>query len=215
MVVFSLIGSILGISSEGAPYTIFSFAALVPFTFFTTAVRSSSASILGNASILKKMAVPREIFPAAEVITAMIDFAISGVILLAMMVFYQIGITIHILWLPVLVLITAILAWGVGIGFAALGTYRRDFIMGVGFGLQMLTYATPIIYPLSDVPEEWRSLYVLNPLVGLIENYRNILIKGSPPDLNLLLISIVITILVCAIAWPLFRLMSQYFADVL
>jgi lipopolysaccharide transport system permease protein len=215
MVVFSLIQGILGISSDNLPYAIFTYSALVPWTFFTNAVRASGSSIYTNAAILKKTAVPREIFPAADVLTSLFDFGMAGLVLLAMIIFYQTPITIHLLWLPMLIVLTSLLAWGIGLGIAALGTYRRDFIMGITFGIQLLSYATPIMYPLSNVPDRWRAFYVLNPLVGIIEAYRNILVRGLSPEYDLLFIAIIGTILVCTVTWPIFRVMSQYFADVL
>ncbi len=215
MVVFTMIQGILGISTGATPYVIFSYVGLLPWTFFTNATRSSGSSIFGSASLLKKMAIPREIFPAIAVLIALFDLIMSAIVLVGMMIYFQIPLTINLLWVPLLLLITGALAWGIGLGIAALGTYRRDFIMGSGFGLQLLTYATPIIYPLSDVPEKWLPIYQLNPMVGLIENYRTVIIDGMPPNFELLSISLVMTLVICAITWPLFRLMSQYFADVL
>lgn len=215
MVVFTMIQSILGISTGATPYVVFSYVGLLPWTFFTTATRSSGSSIFSSSSLLKKMAIPLEIFPALSVLLALFDLMMSAIVLAGMMVYFQIPVTINLLWVPILLFITGALAWGLGLGIAALGTYRRDFIMGAGFGLQLLTYATPIIYPLSEVPEEWLSLYQLNPMVGLIENYRTVIIDGMPPNFELLSISVIMTVVICAITWPLFRVMSQYFADVL
>ncbi|MEO1290344.1 MAG: ABC transporter permease, partial [Chloroflexota bacterium] len=197
MIVFTLLSGVLDISTGETPYVVFSYVALVPWTFFQSATRGSGGSIYGGASILKKIAVPREIFPVIAVITAAFDMLMSGIVLVLMLIFFGVTFTVNILWVPVLVLLTGLLAWGLGLGIAGLGTYRRDFIMGLGFALQLLTYATPIIYPLSDVPEQWLPYYRLNPLVGLIENYRAVIIDGTPPDFQLLLISLIATLAIC------------------
>jgi len=118
-------------------------------------------------------------------------------------------------WLPLLVLLTALLALGVGLGVAAVGTYKHDIIFAIPFLLQFWLLATPIMYPIGQVPERWQFLYSLNPMVGLIEGFRGVIVKGMPPDLGLLSLSMAGIVLVLIIAWPLFRYMSQYFADVL
>ncbi|MBI3978497.1 MAG: ABC transporter permease [Chloroflexi bacterium] len=215
MVLFNMIRGFVDIPSDGVPYIIFSFSALVPWTFFGNAVMFCGPSIFSNAGIVKKIAVEREVFPAAAVVTALFDLAMSGLVLAAMMLWFQVPIGWSVLWLPVLVLLTGLLALGVGMGIAALGTFKRDFIMASPFLMQFWLYATPIIYPLSSVPERWRPFYVLNPMVGIIEAYRAVLVKGIAPDLGLLAWSLVGIAVVWAVAWPLFRAVSQYFADVL
>lgn len=215
MVVFTVIRGFVDIPSDGIPYPIFSYSVLVPWTFFATAVNQAGPSILGNAGILKKMAVPREVFPASAVLTAAFDMTMAGLVLAGMMVWYQVPVNASLLWLPVLIGMTALFAWAVGIFLAALGVFRRDFLLAGTFLMQLWLYATPIIYPLSSVPEQWRLLYSLNPMVGILEGFRNVLARGLPPELGLLLLALPGIALALLAGWPLFRLMSQYFADVL
>jgi lipopolysaccharide transport system permease protein len=215
MVVFTIIRGFVNIPSEGVPYVIFSYSALVPWGFFSSAVNGCGPSIIGNAGILKKMAVPREVFPLAAVLTAAFDLLMSGLVLAGMMLWFRVPVGWSLLWVPILVLMTGALALGVGMFLAALGTFKRDFLMAGGFLMQLWLYVSPIIYPVSSVPERWRGLYVLNPMVGIIEGFRAVLVKGTVPDLGLLVWSLFGIAVAWAVAWPLFRKMSQYFADVL
>jgi lipopolysaccharide transport system permease protein len=215
MILFNLIRGVVEIPSDGVPYVIFSYAALVPWTYFSNAASLCGPSVITNAGIIKKMSVPREVFPVAAVIVALVDFLIAGLILFGMMIWFRVPFTLALVWLPVLIALTALMALGVGMGIAALGTFKRDFIFATPFLMQFWLYATPIIYPLSSVPDSWRGLYVLNPAVGLIEGYRRILIHGQPPDFALLTIAAVMIALIVAVGWTLFRRISQYFADVL
>jgi lipopolysaccharide transport system permease protein len=215
MVLFTMIRGFVDIPSEGVPYIIFSYSALVPWTFFSNAVNLSGPSIYSNGAIIKKIALPREVFPLAAVVTALFDFAMASLVLVGMMLWFRVPVGWLLLWLLPLVVLTALLAFAVGMGVAALGTFRRDVILATPFLMQFWLYATPIIYPLSSVPERWRTLYMLNPTVGLIESFRNVLVKGMAPPAEALVWSALMTALALAVAWPLFRSLSQYFADVL
>jgi len=215
MVLFTMLRGFVNIPSEGVPYVLFSYAALVPWTFFTNAVSFCGPSVTSNAGVIKKMALPREVFPLAAVTTALFDFAMSGLVMAGMMLWFRVPVGWTLLWLPVLVFLTAALAFGVGMFIASLGTFKRDFIFATPFLMQFWLYATPVIYPLSSVPEQWRTLYMLNPMVGVIEGFRNVLIRASAPPLEALGWSALMTGVVLVITWPIFRWLSQYFADVL
>jgi lipopolysaccharide transport system permease protein len=215
MVIFTFLRGVLDISSEGVPYVIFTYSALVPWTFFSNSVIRCGPSISSNAGILKKIAISHEIFPLAGMVTSLVDFFISSLILVGMMIWFRVPIGICMLWLPVLVLMTGLLALGVGFGVAAVGTYKHDILFAMPLLMQFWLLATPIMYPIGRVPERWQFLYSLNPMVGIIEGFRRTIVKGMGPDLGLLLISLVSVVVLWAVAWPLFRYMSQYFADVL
>ncbi len=213
MVLFTLLRSFVEIPSDGVPAVIFSYSALVPWTFLTNAVTLCGPSIITNAAILKKVALPREIFPLAAVVTALFDFAIASIILVGMILWYRIPATWSWLWTPLLVLITAAMALAVGMIVAALGSYKRDFVFATPFLMQFWLYATPVIYPLSSVPQDKRALYMLNPMVGVVEGFRNILIHGTPPPMDALAVSAVVALGLLLVAWLIFRPLSQYFAD--
>lgn len=215
LVVFSLLRGVLAIPSEGLPYALFSFCALVPWTFFSNAVIRCGPSIGANAGILKKVAVRKEVFPAAAVATSFLDFLISAVFLVGMLIWYHAPLGWNLLWLPVLVLLTALLALGLGMGLGAIGAFRRDLLFAVPFLMQFWLLATPVLYPLGQVPTEWSFWYQLNPMVGIIEGFRAVLARGEAPDPVLLLTTVAMIGVIWLVCWPLFRLLSQYFADVL
>jgi len=215
MLIFVFIRRVVGFDSGDSPYVIFSFSALVPWAFFSNAVVRSAPSIVTNAGIVQKMAVTREIFPAAAVTTSLLDLAISSLVLIALMIAYAVPPTLQVLWLPLLVAMAGALALGVGLGAAAIGTYRRDVVFALPFVMQFWLLATPIMYPLTSVPERWQLAVRLNPMVGIIEGFRAVLLDGAAPDAGLLGLSALGIALVWALAWPLFRYASAYFADVL
>ncbi|OSM00075.1 ABC transporter permease [Magnetofaba australis] len=215
MVIFIFLRGVLDISSEGAPYALFTFCALVPWTFFSNAITRCAPSIYANGAILKKISIAREVFPVAAVFTSLLDLAIASVILTGMMIWYAVPLSIHMLWLPVLITLTGLLALGFGLAAAAIGTFKRDVMFAIPFAMQFWLLATPVMYPASQVPERWRAFYDLNPMVGLIDAFRAVLIRAEAPDLTSLGASVALTALVWALAWPLFRSVSNYFADVL
>jgi lipopolysaccharide transport system permease protein len=215
MVVFTFFRGIVGISSEGVPYVIFSYAALVPWTFFTNAVSRCAPSLLSNGMLIKKIRMPLELFPLSAVCTSFFDMCMAGIVLVSMMLYFKISFSFALLWLPVLVCMTALLACATGMLLASLGCFRRDFIIATPFLLQIWLFATPVIYPASSVPERWLWIYRWNPMVGIIEGFRNVLIKGQAPNPDTLLYAIAATALVLLVAWPVFKWLSRYFADVL
>ncbi len=215
MLLFNMLRGFVNIPSDGLPYVLFSYAALVPWTFFTNSVAACGPSIMTNAEIIKKIALPREVFPLAAVTATAFDFLMSGIILAGMMIWFKVSVGLALLWLPVLTVLMIAVSFAVGILIAALGTFRKDFIFATPFLTQAWLFVTPVIYPLSTVPENWQSVYMLNPMVGVIEGFRNVLLKASPPPADALGMSIVITAALLALSWPIFRWLSGYFADVL
>jgi lipopolysaccharide transport system permease protein len=216
MVLFNMIRGFVDIPSDGVPYVIFTYSALVPWTFFSNAISLCGPSVYSNAAILKKISLPREVFPLSAIVTALFDFFMSSIILIGMMFWYHVPLRwALLLWIPVLLLITVLLALGAGMMIAALGSFKRDFVFATPFLMQFWMFATPIIYPLSSVPERQRSLIMLNPMVGVIEGFRNVLIKGIPPPTDALLVSLAVTFGLLLVTWPVFRWLSQYFADVM
>ena len=214
MVIFTFLRGVTNFSDEGIPYPIFTFAALVPWTFFANAVIQSAPSVLLSANVVKKIAAPKEVFPLSAVLTSLFDFVIAGVVLAGLMIWYRIPISSALIWLPALMLVTLALAFAIGMFLASLGTVKRDLVMAAPFLMQFWLFTSPIMYPLSQVPEKWHSLYQLNPVVGIIEGFRNVLLKASAPPLEPLLWSVVVTLVALGLTWPFFRWISQYFADV-
>ena len=215
MLLFNMLRGFVNIPSDGVPYILFSYTGLVPWTFFTNSVSACGPSIIQNAEIIKKISMPREVFPLAAVFATLFDFGMSAIILAILMFWYKVSVGLTLLWVPPLVILTIGASFAIGILLAGLGTFRKDFIFATPFLTQAWLFITPVIYPLSSVPEKWRSFYMLNPMVGVIEGFRSVLIKGQSPEIKPLLLAMVMVIIIMSISWPLFRKLSDYFADVL
>jgi lipopolysaccharide transport system permease protein len=173
MVVFSLFfGRLAKIPSDGVPYPIFSFAALVPWTFFATGLEQSSNSLVSSSNLIKKVYFPRLAVPTATVFSGVVDFALAFTILLGMMRFYGITPTWNVVWLPFFFLMAMVTALGVGLWMSALNVQYRDVRYVVPFITQIWMFSTPVAYPSTLLSEPWRTLYGLNPMVGVIEGFR-------------------------------------------
>jgi len=215
MVVFSLFfGRLAKIPSEGVPYPIFSYAALLPWHYFATAMASSSDSLIGSQNLLTKVYFPRLVIPLASVIPAMVDFAVAFVVLLGMMLFYHIAPTWNIVWLPAFLLLALITALGVGLWLSAMNVKYRDIRYAVPFLVQFWMFASPVTYPSSLVPETWRALYGLNPLAGVIEGFRWALLGTETAPGPMTAVSALAALLLLLSGAFYFRRMEKTFADV-
>lgn len=215
MVVFSIFfGRLAGISSEGVPYPIFAYSALVPWTYFANAVSQASNSLVAHERMITKIYFPRLLLPASAVLGGLVDLAVASVVLLGMMAFYGIVPTAAILTLPLFVLLTAATALGVGLWLSALNVEYRDVRYATAFLIQFWLFATPIAYPSSLVPERWRTLYGLNPMAGVVEGFRWALLGDARPPGPLLLVSVATVVAVLVSGAFYFRRMETTFADV-
>lgn len=215
MLIFSLLfGRLANMPSDGIPYPIFAFAGLLPWTFFSNAVTNSGNSLVGNSNLVTKVYFPRMVIPMASVASGLIDFAVAFVLLILLMFYYGIGISINILMLPVLVVLTSLLAIGIGMWMSALNVKYRDIRYALPFLIQLGMFASPIIYPLSLVPEKWQWLMLLNPVAGQIEAYRAAFF-GKPFNWLALATSTVITVAILIYAAYNFRRMEKSFADLI
>jgi lipopolysaccharide transport system permease protein len=214
MIIFSIFfGKLAGMPSDGIPYPLFAYAGLLPWTFFSNAVNGSGNSLVGSANLITKVYFPRMIIPGAAVAAGLVDLLVAFVILIVLMVYYQVGVTVHIMMLPALIVLTTLLAIGVGMWMSALNVKYRDIRYALPFAIQLWMFATPIIYPLSLVPERWQWLLKINPLSGIIEGYRSSFF-GRPFDWQSLSISALITLVVLIYAAYDFRRMERTFADI-
>jgi len=215
MVVFSLFfGRLAKIPSEGVPYPIFSYAALLPWHYFATAMASSSDSLIGSQNLLTKVYFPRLVIPLASVIPAMVDFAVAFVVLLGMMLFYRIVPTWNIVWLPFFLLLALVTALGVGLWLSAMNVKYRDIRYAVPFVVQFWMFASPVTYPSSLVPETWRALYGLNPMAGVIEGFRWALLGTQTAPGPMTAVSALAALLLLLSGAFYFRRMEKTFADV-
>src|SRR5262249_6822006 len=189
------------------------YAGLLPWTFFSNAVTGSGNSLVGSAHLITKVYFPRMIIPGAAVAAGLIDLAIAFTILIVMMIYYGVGLTINILMLPVLIVLTTLLAIGVGMWMSALNVKYRDIRHALPFAIQLLMFATPIIYPISLVPERWRWLLHLNPLSGFIEGFRSSFFVKTV-HWPWFALSCLVTFVVLIYAAYDFRRMERTFADI-
>jgi lipopolysaccharide transport system permease protein len=215
MVVFSLFfGRLAKVPSDGVPYPIFSFAALVPWTFFATSLINSSNSLVGSANLIKKVYFPRLAIPIATVLSGLVDFAIAFVMLIGMMLWYGIPLTVHTLWLPLFLLLAVATSLGVGLWLSAMNVEYRDVKYVVPFLTQFWMLATPVAYPSSLLSGKWRAVYALNPMVGVVEGFRWSLL-GTKVNLGPIVLVSSVTAAVILISGAFyFRRMERTFADV-
>jgi lipopolysaccharide transport system permease protein len=214
MLIFWLFfGRLAGMPSDGIPYPLFALAGLIPWTFFANAITNSGNSLVGSANLITKVYFPRMIIPCASVGAGLIDLAIAFGLMTVMMIWFSVQLTVNLLLLPVLVLLTMLLAIGVGMFMSALNVKYRDIRYALPFCIQLWMFASPIIYPVSLVPEKWRWLLHLNPMVGIIDGFRAA-IFGRAFDWNGLVIATVITLSVLVYSAYHFRRMEKSFADV-
>ena len=218
MVVFTVVfGRIGKFPSEGAaPYAILVFAAILPWQFFSAALSESSNSLVSNANLISKIYFPRLIVPAASVITSFVDLLISFSILVAMMAWYKYWPDWRILSLPLFMALAFGVAIGAGLWLCTLTVEYRDFRFIVPFIVQFGLYISPVGFSSSVVPEQWRLLYSLNPMVGVIDGFRWAILKGDAPLYwPGLLVSIALTLILCFSGIWYFRKMERTFADVI
>lgn len=215
MVVFTAVfGNLAKISSDGVPYAIFSYTALVPWTYFSVALTASSESLLANTNMLTKIYFPRVALPLAAPISMLLDFGIALVLLFGMMAWFQIVPTIWALFLPVLILTMVLTAAGLGMLFTAMAVHYRDVRYGMAFLIQLLMYASPVVYPVSLIPDRFRPLYGLNPMAGVIEGFRSALLGTNPMPWDLIATGSIVTIIVFVLGALYFRQMDGKLADV-
>jgi len=215
MVVFSVFfGSLAKMPSDGIPYPIFAFAALVPWTFFANGLTQASNSLVGNSALIKKVYFPRLAIPIAGVLSNLVDFALAFVVLLLMMVYFELWPTAAILWLPLLLLLAFITALGVGLWFSALNVEFRDVRYVVPFLSQFWMFATPVAYPSSLLHEPWRTLYGLNPMAGVVEGFRWALLGNVAAPGPLIWASAAAALVILVSGAFYFRRMERTFADV-
>ena len=214
MVVFAVFfGRLAKMPSDGLPYPIFAYAALVPWTFFANALTQASNSLVGSASLIKKVYFPRLIVPVAAVLSGIVDFALAFAVLLIMMAGYHVGFTLRLLFIPLFVGLTVTTALGVALWLSALNVQYRDVRYLLPFLTQFWLFATPVAYPSSLLSEPWRTVYGINPMVGVVEGFRWALLNtGSAPGPMLLVSSLVSVVLVVGGAYN-FRRLERTFAD--
>jgi lipopolysaccharide transport system permease protein len=215
-VIFTVVFSYFAhVPTEGYPYPVYVYSALLPWTLLAASISFAVPSLVVNMSLVTKIYFPKEILPLASIGAAILDFGISILVFVGMLLFYHLPLHISLLWLPILLLIQVILMVGVSLFAAAVNVFYRDIRFVVPLALQIWMYASPVIYPSSLVPERFRSIYILNPMVGIIDGYRNIALKGESPFGVELIVSIIVSTLTVLVGYWFFKKVEPEFADII
>jgi lipopolysaccharide transport system permease protein len=215
MVVFSLFfGKLAKMPSDGIPYPIFAFAGLVPWTFFANGLAQSANSLVDSANLIKKVYFPRLTIPIANVLSGLVDFSLAFLVLVGMMLWYGVMPTGRILWLPLFLLLAFVTALGVGLWLSVLNVEYRDVKYTIPFLAQFWMFATPIVYPSSLLKQPWRTVYGLNPMVGVVEGFRWALLGTKTAPGPMIAASAFASVAILVGGAFYFRRMEKTFADV-
>lgn len=211
-VVFTMV---VRIDTGNIPYVIFSYVAMVPWTLLATSLTDMSNSLVDNMSLVNKIYFPREILPVAALLARLMDFGVAAILIIVLMVIYRIHIfPMGLLFLPVILLIQLVFMLGLGLATAAANVFIRDIRSLIVLGLQLWFYASPIIYPVTAVPENLRPYYYLNPMNGIIESYRDVLLRSQMPG-NYLLPAAMISVVTFVLGYWFFKRVEFQFADII
>ena len=214
MVVFTIFfGKFAKVPSEGVPYPVFSYSALVPWTYFSGALALSGNSLIGNSNLLTKVYFPRFAIPASAALAGILDFFIASIILFGIMIYFHVPLRLDLLLWPVFVIPLIFLALGLGMIFSSLNVKYRDIKYTIPFLIQLWLFVTPIIYPISILPEKYKTIIALNPMTGIIEAFRSTVIPNKQLDLWLLLYSVIASLLIFLLGLIYFRKTEKEFAD--
>jgi lipopolysaccharide transport system permease protein len=215
MLIFTVIfGHLAKIPSDGLPYPIFAYTALLPWTYFAGALNRSCTSVVAEANLISKVYFPRALLPLAGTLSGVVDFAIAFVLLLGLMTWYGIMPTWGLVVLPLFLLLALIMALAVGLWCSALNVRYRDVALTIPFLTQCWMYASPVAYPASLVPKNWRFFYSLNPMAGVVEGFRWALLGKQGPDLVVMAVSTVVVALLLVSGLVFFKHMERTFADI-
>jgi len=222
MIVFSVVfGGLAEVPSDGVPYPIFAYAALLPWTYFSTAMGKSTSSLVTNAKMLTKVDFPRLVIPMTPVLAGLVDFAIAALVMVALMLWFSIVPTVYVLWLPLLIVLMVLTAAGIGMWLSALAIQYRDVRHAMTFMAQLLMYAAPVVWPVSLIIEKFpesgetiRLIYGIYPMAGVIEGFRAALLGTTPMPWDLIGIGALSAVLLAVSGAFYFRRMERIFADV-
>jgi len=216
MMIYTLIFSfVVRLPSEGVPYSIFSFSALLPWTFFASSVTTSTTGLISYGNLLSKVYFPREIILFSYILAALFDFFCASFVLGGMMIYYHVTLTLNAVFAVPIILLLFLFASGIALLLSSLNVRFRDVGMAMPLLLQVWMFATPIIYPISAVPKSLRAFSALNPLAGLIENFRRTVVQGLPPDAHLLGSAALGSAIAFVLAYMVFKQLESTFADVI
>jgi lipopolysaccharide transport system permease protein len=216
MLIYTVIFSYIArVETDGVPYAVFSYVALLPWTFFSTSLTNATNGLVSHHELVTKVYFPREILPLSYVIAALFDFAIASTVLAGLMFYYRIHLTLNALYAVPIILVLTMFVTAVAFILSATQVRFRDIGVAMPLVLQLWMFASPVVYPLSAVPERLRGLYLLNPMAGVIENFRRAILQGEPPDFRTLGISALIAVVLLPVAYIYFKRVEATVADII
>jgi lipopolysaccharide transport system permease protein len=216
MVVFTLVFSLFAkVPSDGMPYPVFAYSALIFWTFFSNAITTGTVSMVANAPLIRKIYFPRETLLLSVLLAGALDLAVASLLFVGMLVYYHIAVTVTVLWVLPLIILQMVFILGVNSLTSAAHVNFRDIGHGLPLLLQLWMFATPVAYPISVIPAWLRPYYLLNPMAAIIDGYRKAIILGTAPDLRALAVSAAVILIVTGIALPVFKRAERTFADVI
>lgn len=216
MLIFTTVFSIMArFPTDGIPYPLFSYTALLPWTLFATSISFGVSSLINNMGLVTKTYFPREVLPIGVVAAALFDYLIASSIFVVMLIIYKIPITLLFLWIPVFLVIQIFLMLGITLLGSALTVFYRDVRFIVPLAVQLWLYATPIIYPVTLVPEQYRTLYMLNPMAGIVESYRQVILRGEAPVLQDLGLAAIVSVVLFLVSYRIFKRLEVSFNDII
>lgn len=216
MLIYTMVFSLFArMPSNGAPYSIFIYTSLLPWSAFATALSTATNSLVSHTNLVTKVYFPREILPLTYVLASVVDFLIASILMAALMIYYRMPLTVKVLYAVPLMIVMALFTTAVAFISAATQVRFRDVGVAIPLLLQLWMFATPVVYPLDSVPLRLRGLYELNPMVGIIENFRRVVLFGLSPDAHSLLISVLVTAVLLPLSYAYFKRVDMTIADVI
>jgi lipopolysaccharide transport system permease protein len=216
MIIYTLVFSVIArVSTGDKPYALFAYTALLPWTFFSSALTGATSSLVANASYVTKISIPREIVPLTYVVTAFFDFLVASLVLAGLLAYYAVVPGMAVLWVGPIMALAVALATGLGLAAAALQVRIRDVGMAMPLLLQVWMFASPVVYPLEAVPAWLWPIWTLNPMVGIVDGFRRAVLDNTAPLAAPLAVSAVITALVLTAGYVVFRRTQDTMADVI
>jgi lipopolysaccharide transport system permease protein len=216
MLIYTLVFSIVAkIPTGGTPYPVIAFTGLLIWSLFSTALTSSTTGLVSHSHLVTKVYFPREILPLTYVVAAVFDFVVATAVLVGLMVYYRVDPSINLIFVLPIITILVCFVISMALIFSALQVRFRDVGVAMPLLLQLWMFATPVVYPLSAVPERFRTLYSLNPMVGIVDNFRTVVVHGVAPDSQTLLISALISLLLLPLSYVYFKHVEATIADVI
>ena len=215
MLIYTLVFSVVSkVKTTGAPYAVFAYAALLPWSFFSTALTNATNGLVSHAQLVTKVYFPREILPISYVVAALVDLLVASLVMMALMFYYHVALTPQVLWILPITLIMTMFVCACALVFSAMQVRVRDIGMAMPLLLQLWMFASPVVYPLKQVPARFRDWYILNPMVGVIENFRAALL-GTEFDFHTLWISAIVSALLLPLSYMYFKRVEATVADVI